>query len=866
MTGSSWRRLRLPDGPAGILLPALAGGLAGLALAALLVGFVAPAPGPVPLEDLERSRRRPSYRLVTGDAVFSVQESRGLISAAVGEMQADEAPQVVIGDRIGVVGHRLAAGSMTARWQMNVPVGFDWQRPCAWPHGMWDVDRDGDREVVVTSGNQDGSRWLLWALDAAGGLVGDMHELPGGPDHRPDGRWDGGYGVLGLIDVPTARGPRLAYAVAVTALFDREPRGVLALDVATGEILWRYLVGPKVWPQWGRVADLDGDGSAEVVFAGAAVNNLQGRRVGLYSDDTCAIFALDAVGDLLWHRVVAEGTAHCEITPVDLDHDGASEIVGIFQSGAQGGIIVLDGGSGDEICSLPMPGLKGGIVVGPLHGGDLLVAAKLGNGVRIVRLRGTTWEIGAEAVRSGSWEVLACEDILPEVPGPELALRHAEGRVVVADTDLQVHAATDASYPWVDSLEVVHVPGAGPVLVPIGANYPLHQGPILSLQPTVADAGPPPGVMAVLPLAGAGLGALVGGALRRRMRGSSRYQVREARLALLARLEFSNHGAIGSLRTLRRLTWHLDSLCQQGDVTEHGRRRLHELADEVFEQALPSLRRSLALAEQAEASPHRVAAAAEALTEVAQRLARLRAAGFPPAAVAAETPALRQAAAEADIALRRIRLQVSRSLRCDLDQVIQRVAAAHEEELRAADVELVVTGRETERMRAAGVAGVAGAIGAASAGGAAGAAGTGGAAVAAGIAGAAAGACWCQMDEEELAFIVDNLVENAGRAVRNVPVRRIVIDCEQRHGMVLLRVRDTGCGIIPDDWERIFDREYSSREDGGLGLARSRELLAKYGGRLEVAESRPGEGTTLLLAVRAAEEDAISLQPITPPC
>ena len=67
---------------------------------------------------------------------------------------------------------------------------------------------------------------------------------------------------------------------------------------------------------------------------------------------------------------------------------------------------------------------------------------------------------------------------------------------------------------------------------------------------------------------------------------------------------------------------------------------------------------------------------------------------------------------------------------------------------------------------------------------------------------------------------------------------------------VVITVRDTGSGIPPDEFERVFDRFYrldQSRAPGtggsGLGLAICREVLAVLRGSIRIAASS-AEGTT----------------------
>jgi hypothetical protein len=65
---------------------------------------------------------------------------------------------------------------------------------------------------------------------------------------------------------------------------------------------------------------------------------------------------------------------------------------------------------------------------------------------------------------------------------------------------------------------------------------------------------------------------------------------------------------------------------------------------------------------------------------------------------------------------------------------------------------------------------------------------------------------------------------------------------------VLVEVSDTGCGVSPDNREKIFERLYqssepvqdSSRKGLGLGLYISKELVTRHGGRIWVREAPQG--------------------------
>jgi signal transduction histidine kinase len=99
-----------------------------------------------------------------------------------------------------------------------------------------------------------------------------------------------------------------------------------------------------------------------------------------------------------------------------------------------------------------------------------------------------------------------------------------------------------------------------------------------------------------------------------------------------------------------------------------------------------------------------------------------------------------------------------------------------------------------------------------------------------------------------VARVLENLVENA---LRHTPAGgSVTLKLHPERGKVRVEVRDTGCGVAPEDLEHIFDRFYrgSTSDSGdsgaGLGLAIAKRIVELHGSTIE-AESRVGEGTTI---------------------
>ncbi len=115
---------------------------------------------------------------------------------------------------------------------------------------------------------------------------------------------------------------------------------------------------------------------------------------------------------------------------------------------------------------------------------------------------------------------------------------------------------------------------------------------------------------------------------------------------------------------------------------------------------------------------------------------------------------------------------------------------------------------------------------------------------------------WVWGDETRLRQVLVNLAVNA---VKWTPAGgRVCLTIRENCGDYVFSVTDTGCGIDPADRERIFRRyEQGRKEEGagagsfhgaGIGLAISREIVDRLGGRLSV-ESEPEKGSRFFFAL-----------------
>jgi signal transduction histidine kinase len=108
-----------------------------------------------------------------------------------------------------------------------------------------------------------------------------------------------------------------------------------------------------------------------------------------------------------------------------------------------------------------------------------------------------------------------------------------------------------------------------------------------------------------------------------------------------------------------------------------------------------------------------------------------------------------------------------------------------------------------------------------------------------------------------------NLLFNAADATQNGHgVIRVITEnarSPQGDGRVLMRVVDNGCGIEPDNLERVFDPFFTTKAAGagvGLGLSLCQSIVLTNHGTIRV-ESKVGRGTTVTICLPVRSEKAL---------
>jgi two-component system OmpR family sensor kinase len=102
-------------------------------------------------------------------------------------------------------------------------------------------------------------------------------------------------------------------------------------------------------------------------------------------------------------------------------------------------------------------------------------------------------------------------------------------------------------------------------------------------------------------------------------------------------------------------------------------------------------------------------------------------------------------------------------------------------------------------------------------------------------------------DMSLLARVLDNLLDNGLRFTSGGG--QVTLGLRESPQWVSVEVRDTGCGIAPEDLPYVFDRFFGRKQrdvesdHAGLGLAITKRIVELHGGTIEVA-SQLGHGTT----------------------
>ena len=107
-------------------------------------------------------------------------------------------------------------------------------------------------------------------------------------------------------------------------------------------------------------------------------------------------------------------------------------------------------------------------------------------------------------------------------------------------------------------------------------------------------------------------------------------------------------------------------------------------------------------------------------------------------------------------------------------------------------------------------------------------------------------------DRKRLFEVVQNLIDNSVKYVRDQPKPRIEIGTRQEEGETVCYVRDNGIGIDPQYHHKIFDlfdQLDPKFEGSGIGLALAKRIVEIHDGRIWVESQGVGQGSTFFFTL-----------------
>jgi signal transduction histidine kinase len=112
------------------------------------------------------------------------------------------------------------------------------------------------------------------------------------------------------------------------------------------------------------------------------------------------------------------------------------------------------------------------------------------------------------------------------------------------------------------------------------------------------------------------------------------------------------------------------------------------------------------------------------------------------------------------------------------------------------------------------------------------------------------------LDEKRMEQVFLNFILNALDAMPNGGRLMINAHSDFQTNEIVVSFLDTGCGITPENLNRLFTPFFSTKEDGvGLGLCLAHQVISYHKGRINV-ESKSGQGTDVVVRLPFSERES----------
>jgi len=100
--------------------------------------------------------------------------------------------------------------------------------------------------------------------------------------------------------------------------------------------------------------------------------------------------------------------------------------------------------------------------------------------------------------------------------------------------------------------------------------------------------------------------------------------------------------------------------------------------------------------------------------------------------------------------------------------------------------------------------------------------------------------------EPELSSVFEELINNACTSMKESVTRHLTVSMRFEDDHIYFTVADTGSGFDEDKAHLLFDRDYSTKEDGGgYGLFNVKQLIERFSGKISIINNPGGVGSTV---------------------
>ena len=275
----------------------------------------------------------------------------------------------------------------------------------AWSH---DVTGDGVPEIVLVACVRE-SVWV-YIINSLSGERRKSLVTAGLP--RSNSVHAFGIDVVAFADLNSDGADDVVLGLSSGYEWRSCPRGVHAIDGRTGEVLWRFGMGPN--PEGLVIGDCDQDGSPEIFVSTRSPRN--GCEENGTSDANYYVICLDCRGRVRWLNELRQGAGGTVTLAQSLvDCSGRAALVArelcSYEGANPDALVVLDAATGAELHREAAEGPEREVFVGDLDadGSSEIITSEAG----VVKIRDLALKVRAKrSLESDEATILLCDHLL----------------------------------------------------------------------------------------------------------------------------------------------------------------------------------------------------------------------------------------------------------------------------------------------------------------------------------------------------------------------------------------------------------------------------------------------------------------------